>query len=119
MAQIRFPDSRSLGLFTASLLNGGGRHTETAISKAEVATVIAWFEERLGPVSERFDDKVVWQWKTPGRVVEEVWVRPFDDDLPREKDEWSAEELIGWQTTIIYEYHVLPKARWWQFWDRW
>jgi hypothetical protein len=117
MAQIRFPDARSLGRFTASLLNGGGRHTDTEISTAEVTAVISWFEEHLGPLTKRFDDKVVWQWKSPGRVIEEVWVKPFTPDRPGVARDLSAEELSTYRTTIVYEYHVLPPP-WWQFWRR-
>lgn len=118
MAQNRFPDARNLGLFTASLLDGGGRHTETDISKTEVSAVISWFEDQLGPVTTRFDDGVVWQRKTPGRVVEEVWVKPFAPSDIEAVSKLGTEEMGAYRTTIVYEYHVLPKPAWRQFWKR-
>lgn len=80
--------------------------------------MISWFEDRLGPVTARFDDEVVWQWESPDRVVEEVRVSPFDPDDVGAASELGAEEMGAYRTTIVYEYHVLPKPAWWQFWKR-
>ncbi len=110
-----YPNARHVDSFTASLLNGGGRHRHTYVTIDEMPKVVAWFEEKLGPESRELDDKAVWQWRGPGRVVEEIWVSPFNADWEWVCRELVPEEVETLRTVITQEHHVLSRP-WWQFW---
>lgn len=115
-----YPNARRIDHFTSSLLNGGGRHLNTDISDDEPSVVRAWFEAELGPASIPSETEFAWQWRSPGQVVEEVLVSPFEPARQPGIDSLSEEEIAAARTTITYGYHVLPKPNWWQFWKpRW
>lgn len=114
----KYPNTRQVDFFSASMLDGGGKHLETVLSEHDISEIVAWFEACLGAPDEQQGE--CWVWQLASSIsqfdYEKVTVGPISE-LYLKSDRIPEEDLARFRTQIIYEFYV-SGWRWWQFWKR-